>query len=329
MIAAAIPMIIEILADGGSSVGQVFKTLWDDAFGAFSGDFSEKKVVDRATLTGPVLAGMAWAIMLALPVCAVIVLAFVKEPPLGNEPRPSIRDGLKLVLKNGPMLRVLAIVLLVHFGESFRNAVSLFFIRDIVGVPTIGAAYFFYFIAGLGAIPFWLWLGRKIGKHRAFMCTLITVAAVSAANLFLGYGDYSIFFLLFVVKGFCFGGLQFLPIAMLADVIDVDSARSGGKRAGTYFAFLGFSEKIAIAFGTGVSLNIVGLLGFDPAGGVEASTEVGVWALRLVYCTGPIVFYGLAMKLIWSYPLTPARHKRLQEKLARRAERLAAKAAAG
>ena len=329
MIAAAIPMIIEILADGGSSVGQVFKTLWGDAFGAFSGDFSEKKVVDRATLTGPVLAGMAWAIMLALPVCAVIVLAFVNEPPLGNEPRPSIRDGLKLVLKNGPMLRVLAIVLLVHFGESFRNAVSLFFIRDIVGVPTIGAAYFFYFIAGLGAIPFWLWLGRKIGKHRAFMCTLITVAAVSAANLFLGYGDYSIFFLLFVVKGFCFGGLQFLPIAMLADVIDVDSARSGGKRAGTYFAFLGFSEKIAIAFGTGVSLNIVGLLGFDPAGGVEASTEVGVWALRLVYCTGPIVFYGLALKLIWSYPLTPARHKRLQEKLARRAKRLAAKASAG
>ena len=81
-------------------------------------------------------------------------------------------------------------MLLVQFGESFRNAVSLFFIRDIVGVPTIGAAYFFYFIAGLGAIPFWLWLGRTIGKHRAFMCTLITVACVSGANLLLDYGDY-------------------------------------------------------------------------------------------------------------------------------------------
>ena len=110
------------------------------------------------------------------------------------------------------MLRVLAIVLLVHFGESFRNAVSLFFIRDIVGVPTIGAAYFFYFIAGLGAIPFWLWLGRRIGKHRAFMCTLITVAAVSGFNLFLGYGDYSIFFLLFVVKGFALGAYSSYPL---------------------------------------------------------------------------------------------------------------------
>ena len=330
MIAASVPMIIEILADGGSSVGQVFSTLWQDAIGAFAGDFADKEIVDRATLTGPVLTGLAWAIIGVLPLCAAIVLIFVKEPQtIESEKQPSILEGLRLVAKNGPMLRVLAIVLLVHFGESFRNAVSLFFIRDIVGVPTIGAAYFFYFIAGLGAIPFWLWLGRKIGKHRAFMFTLITVAAVSAANLFLGYGDYSVFFLLFVVKGFCFGGLQFLPIAMLADVVDVDSARSGGKRAGAYFAFLGFSEKIAIAFGTGVSLNIVGLLGFDPAGGVAASTEIGVWSLRLVYCMGPIVFYGLALKLIWSYPLTPERHKRLQERLARRTERLAAQETRG
>jgi len=249
----------------------------------------------------------------------------VKEPKaIANEPRPSLKDGLKLVMKNGPMLRVLLIVLLVHFGESFRNAVSLFFIRDIVGVPTIGAAYFFYFIAGLGAIPFWLWLGRKIGKHRAFMGTLITVATVSGANLFLGYGDYLAFFLLFIIKGFCFGGLQFLPFAMLADVVDVDAARSGGKRAGTYFAFLGFTEKMAIAFGTGVSLNVVGLLGFNPSGGVAASTEIGVLSLRLVYCLGPILFYGLALKLIWSYPLTPARHARLRESLERRAIRLGA-----
>jgi len=326
MLAAAVPMIIEIRADGGASVGEVFTTLWNDAVGAFTGDFRDKKIVDRATLTGPVLAGLAWSIVFLLPVCSAVVLLFVKEPKaILNEKRPSFREGLKLVRKNGPMMRVLIIALLVYFGESFRNAVSLFFIRDIVGVPTIGAAYFFYFVAGLGAIPFWLWLGRTIGKHRAFIGTLVTVACVSTANLFLGYGDYLPFFLLFVIKGFCFGGLQFLPVAMLADVIDVDAARSGGRRAGTYFAFLGFTEKIAIAFGTGISLNIVGLLGFDPSGGVAASTEAGVLSLRLVYCLGPVLFYGLALRLIWNYPLTPVRHARLRASIERRAIRLGQK----
>jgi Na+/melibiose symporter-like transporter len=326
MVAASVPMIVEVMADRGAGFGEVVGSLWHEAVGAFTGDILDKKPVDRATLTGPVLAGLAGVVICVLPVAAFIVLAFVKEPPPAPRERVPLREGLRHLLRNGPMKRVLLIALLVAFGESFRNAVSLFFIRDIVGIPTIGAAYFFYFIAGLAAIPFWLWLGRTIGKHLAFMATLVLVALVSFANLFLGPGDYLPFFLLFIVKGFCFGGLQFLPVAMLADVVDVDSARSGGRRAGTYFAILGFSEKIAIAFGTGIPLNIVGLLGFDPAAGLAASTEAGVLSLRLVYCLGPIVFYALAFRLIWTYPLTPLRHARLRERLDRRTARLAGQA---
>jgi GPH family glycoside/pentoside/hexuronide:cation symporter len=327
MVAAAVPMVVEVLADKGGSVGEVFTIIWQDAIGAFTGDIANAQPVDRATLTGPVLAGLAWTIVLILPICAVVVVSFVKEPPPAEKETVPLREGIRYLWRNGPMRRVLIIALLVVLGESSRNAVSLFFIRDIVGVPTIGAAYFFYFIAGLGAIPFWLWLGRKIGKHRAFMCTLITVAVVSFANLFLSYGDYLPFFLLFIVKGFCFGGLQFLPVAMLADVVDVDTARSGGRRAGTYFAILGLTEKLAVAIGTGLALNIVGLLGFDPAGGIAASTDIGVLSLRLVYCGGPILFYGLTLGLLWSYPLTPKRHARLRERIAKRTERLAGKRA--
>lgn len=324
MLAALVPMLVEVTADGSGSVGQVFTIIWQDAVGAFTGDLADKEIVNRSTLTGPVLAGLAWTIILVLPVCVFVVLAFVKEPPPTKKDTVPLKEGLRYLWKNGPMRRVLIIALLVVFGEAFRNAVSLFFIRDIIGIPTIGAAYFFYFIAGLGAIPFWLWLGRKIGKHRAFMCTLIAISIVSFANLFLSYGDYLAFFLLFIVKGFCFGGLQFLPVAMLADVVDVDTARSGGRRAGTYFAILGLTEKLAVALGTGFSLNLVGLLGFDPSGGVAASTEIGVLSLRLVYCCGPIFFFGLAMLFIWSYPLTPARHARLRQRIERRNARLAA-----
>lgn len=327
MLAATVPMIVEITADG-AGVGQVFSVLWSDAVGAFTGDFGDKKVVNRATLTGPVLMGLAYTVILVLPICVFVVLFFVKEPPLSQQQRHvPLKEGLRYLWKNGPMRRVLIIALMVIFGEAFRNAVSLFFIRDIVGVPTIGAAYFFYFVAGLGAIPFWLWLGRKIGKHLAFGSTLILVAIVSAANLLLDYGDYLAFFLLFTVKGFCFGGLQFLPVAMLADVVDVDTARSGGKRAGTYFAILGLTEKLAVALGTGISLNLVGLLGFDPSGGVEASTPAGVTALRLVYCCGPIFFYSIALYFLWSYPLTPARHARLRDRMEKKAARQAAVAA--
>ena len=321
MLAATVPMVVEITSDG-AGVGQLFSVMVSDAIGAFSGDFREKKIVDRATLTGPVLMGLAYTIILVLPVCVFIVLTMVKEPPALENKTVPIKEGARMLWKNGPMRRVLIIVLMVIFGEAFRNAVSLFFIRDIIGVPTIGAAYFFYFVAGLGAIPFWLWLGRRIGKHLAFGGTLILVAMVSGANLLLSHGDYLPFFLLFIVKGFCFGGLQFLPVAMLADVVDVDTARSGGRRAGSYFAILGLTDKLAVALGTGMALNLVGLLGFDPSGDLSASTDIGVLSLRLVYCCGPIFFYSIALFYLWSYPLTPERHAKLRKRIARKRARL-------
>jgi Na+/melibiose symporter-like transporter len=327
LLAATVPLVVEVTADGGDSVVAVLGKIWTDATGAFTGEIMNAVPVDRGTLTGPVLYWLALVVIGMLPVAAAICFFMVKEPPIqATVAKVSLKESLGHLMKNGPMVRVLIIVLLVQFGEAFRNAVSLFFIADIVGVPTIGAAYFFYFIAGLAAIPFWLFLGKKFGKHKAFMVTLITVACVSAANFLLVEGDYFVFFLLFIVKGFCFGGLQFLPLAMLADVVDVDSARTGGKRAGSYFAILGISEKLAIACGTGFSYYIVGRLGFDPALGVEGSTDLGVLTLRLVYCFGPVLFYGLAMKLIWNYPLTPARHARLRDNIARRDARLRAKA---
>ncbi|MEE4359940.1 MAG: MFS transporter [Pseudomonadales bacterium] len=331
MIAAAVPMIVEIMADRGTGLVGVADHAWRTLLSWLPGAGFEAPAgtakIPRAALTGPVLEGLAITVIALLPVCASLVAFGVAEPRWQQTTRVPLREGLRMVARNGPMKRVLLIALLVYFGEAFRNAVSLFFIRDIIGLGSIGSAYFLYFLAGIAAIPFWLGLGQRIGKHRAFMCTLITVGCVSAANFFLGYGDYEAFFALFIVKGFCFGGLQFLPAAMLADVVDIDSMRTGGRRAGAYFALMGMTVKLAIAFGTGASLNAVGLLGFDAAGGVEGSTALGVLTLRIVYTMGPVLFFGSALYLVWSYPLTPVRHARLRASLARREARLAARIA--
>lgn len=321
LLAAAVPMVIEILADGGA-VSQIFASMWRDITGAFTGGIMERTPSNRAALTGPVMMGLAVTIAILVPLLTVLIVTCVSEPPPARRERVPMIEGFRHLWRNGPMRRILIIAFLVIGGESLRNAVSLFFIRDIIGIPTIGAAYFLYFISGIAAIPFWLWLGRKIGKHRAFMVTLGFVSLVSACNLLLGRGDYLAFFCLFLLKGFAFGGLQFLPLAMLADVVDIDSARSGGRRAGTYFAVLGLAEKLAVAIFTGVALNIVGLLGYHASAGVDGSTDMGVLSLRLVYCLGPIVLYGLAAPLIWSYPLTPLRHARLHERLERKNARL-------
>ncbi|MEQ9144015.1 MAG: MFS transporter [Parvibaculaceae bacterium] len=277
---------------------------------------------------GRVLMVMAWAILILMPSLVLLVAWRVAEPKAETRKEVPLLEGLRLVSKNGPMVRVLAIILIVTGGEAFRNALSLFFMRDVIGINSIGSLYFIYFGAGLAAIPFWLWLGRKMSKHKAFAVCMAAVAAISVATYFLGPGDVVPFTVLFTAKGFCFGGLQFLPLSMLADVVDVDTARSKGKRAGTFFAISGMTAKLATAFGTGISLNVVAFFGFNPSGaaGVNGPAEMN-W-LAVNYAIMPAVFFLGALWLTWNYPLSAERQARLRGFIERRTARLEAENAA-
>ena len=265
--------------------------------------------------SGPVLAALAWTIVIVLPVSVGIVVWRVPEPAAKRQPKVPISQGIRYMLGNGPLKRILAIVLLVTFGEAFRNALSLFFMRDVVGIETIGTAYLVYFATGMAAIPLWLRLGRRLGKHRAFAVTMATVSVISVAMVFLEHGDYWPFMALFLAKGFCFGGLQFLPLAMLADVVDVDSLRSGGRRAGALFALAGMTSKIATAFGSGAAGNLLALSGFDPRGGTGANGAGELLTLALLYAVAPALFFASALYLAWHYPLTSERHAEIRAEL--------------
>ena len=65
-------------------------------------------------------------------------------------------DGLKLVIKNGHE-KVLFIAFLWLLGV-FPQCSLLVFYQGYRWSAYYQAAYFFYFVAGLAAIPFWLWL---------------------------------------------------------------------------------------------------------------------------------------------------------------------------
>ena len=203
--------------------------------------------------TASIMRGMALAICISTPIAVLLLCVFVKETPpseVSEAKKISFVDGLKRVWANKPMRMLIALLLIVTMAEAFRNALSLFFMKSVIQAEGVGTLYFIYFVAGLAAVPGWLWLGRKIGKHVAFAGTLITVAIISAINMFFTAEDYWLFVVFFIAKGACFGGLQFLPLAIMADVIDVETAETGEARAGAYIAFSSMTAKISTALGT-------------------------------------------------------------------------------
>lgn len=261
---------------------------------------------------------------IVLPLAAILLLYRVPEPPRApGEGSVSITRSLRLMWKNGLNRRVLLIEVLVIGGESFRNTLSLFYMQDVIGIGLAGSYYALYFAMGLAAIPAWDWIARRLGKHRSLAWAMVVVSIANVLMFTLGKGQNVEFLALFMVKGFCFGAFSYLPRAMLADVVDLDTAKSGDNRAGSYFAGLGFMTKCAYSLG-GVSLPMLALVGYSTAAGAEHTTLQLTW-LAFLYAIVPTISFLFAFWMTWTWPLTSERHERLRTMLERKQLRQAAR----
>jgi Na+/melibiose symporter-like transporter len=262
-----------------------------------------------------VLSNFSWVIVTLLPTTAFLVLWKVPEVPAQMN-RVSLYRSFSQMWKNKLFLRLLAIELLIAGGENFRNTLSLFFLQDYIGAEKVGKLYILYFAVGLAAIPVWDWIARKWGKHQSLACAMVFVGTVSVTVFFLDHGQIMAFYVLFALKGFCFGAFAYLPRAMLADVIDLDTIRSGNARPASYFAILGFMTKCAASIG-GLSLPILAYIGYSTKAGVVNGPDELMW-LGILYAIVPTVVYTIAFYLCVTWPLTQPVHARVQRLVERK-----------
>jgi Na+/melibiose symporter-like transporter len=268
-----------------------------------------------------VLSNFSWVIVTLLPLTALIVLLKVPEVAVPAAPRVSIVASLRQMTRNKLFLRLLMIELLIAGGENFRNTLSLFFVQDYVGADRVGRLYVLYFGVGLLAIPVWDWIARRFGKHQSLATAMVLVSIIAIACFMLDYGQITEFYVLFALKGFCFGAFAYLPRAMLADVVDFDTVRSGTARPASYFAILGFMTKCAASFG-GLSLPILGLVGYSVARNVTNGPTELMW-LGILYAIVPTLMFVVAFYLCVTWPLNAKLHQRLERLVARKQARYA------
>ncbi len=263
-----------------------------------------------------ILSNISLVVVVLVPLAAILVLIKVPEVPTYNAPPVSFRAGVGRMFQNKLFFRLLMIELLIAGGENFRNTLSLLFLQDYIGMTGIGRALVLYFTAGLLAIPFWDLLARRFGKHVSLASAMVLVGAVSLGVLTQMNNPGPLFYALFGLKGFCFGAFAYLPRAMLADVVDLDTLRSGSARPASYFAILGFVTKCAASFG-GLSLPILAALGYSAALGVTNGPDELFW-LGILYGAVPTGVFVVAFYLCLTWPLTDKLHEKVVRIVAKR-----------
>ncbi|XOV89866.1 MAG: MFS transporter [Pseudomonadota bacterium] len=310
-------------------------TGWREAFGyigllaALSIPLVTAMVFGRPGPNNALLA-VAVVVLILLPLLTAPALIWVKEPPARQARTVKIdwRRGLKVVAANGPYLRLVICLLFLAASVSMTATLSFFFVSAVMEQPFDRYALFVlaYYLSSSLAIPVWFKISRHLGKHRTVVLGIGWLSLWSAFIPLLGPDQFWLFFVIMLLKGSAVGALVFLPASMAADVIDLDTLRTGEQRTGLYFSLWGMVNKAAAALGVLIATNVVAFFGFDPA--LEENTAGAKMAVALLYSIIPAILACVALPLLWKYPLSRERQERMRGHIQRRDERRLLKATA-
>ncbi len=301
---------------------------------------------------------LTWFIVIVTPIYILNSVYSVPEYDVteARKARIPLRESIRVAWDNEPYRKLIIIFLFSTIGSAMTNTLSFFFVKHVLLAGDLYGFYLApYFISQIIAIPLWFALSRRIGKHRATMvaigwyslwsCFIPVIAWMDAAHFtafevgallsFLPEDSYAstmayfegiptgkfIFFIaVMCLKGSAIGALSALPYAMAADVIDLDTARTGKKQGGAYFSIWTMTRKLAYALGLFVGANAAVFIGFnslaDPLSGENSATAL--LGLAILYSMVPALFKFVAMPLLWNYSLTEEKLAEIQAEIAAR-----------
>ncbi len=267
-----------------------------------------------------------------------------------TQKRVKIMDGLRIAAKNRPYVLLVLAFAFGSIGSAMTNSLSFFFVKHVLVAGELYGLYLApYFVCQIAAVPLWFKLSRRVGKHKATMwavgwyalwSSFIPLIAITPAAWYtafeipnyLGFlpaqaeastrlyfedietGKFLFFIIIMCLKGSAIGALSALPFAMCADVIDIDTAETGKRRAGAYMAIWSMVKKGAYALGTLIGLGLVVFWGFDSLADPRETTnsEFSLLMLACAYSIIPALFKFVGMPLLWIYPLTETKLREVQ-----------------
>lgn len=254
--------------------------------------------------------------LIVMPVCVALTLLYTPEAQVEVRSTVPVLRGLKIMWENRPFKMLVVAFMIGSIGLNITTPLYIFFIADVLGAEdqAIFMLTFFY-LTSFFAVPFWVWLSRRIGKHRAYIASFVVIACAHPFYLLLGEGDFWFMLPITVATGFAAGGFaQSLPNSMKADVIDLDNLASGENRAALFFSSWSFAQKATSSIGAAIAMFGLALFGFDAAPGASNGSDE-LFGLRFLFSTFPSIFFLVGAAVVWKYPITESRHAEIRREI--------------
>lgn len=269
---------------------------------------------------GEALGAIAIAVLITLPLTILVLWRAVGRREMLERMSPPPSNGLSLrerfaaVLGNKPFRRLMMAFLINAMANGLPATLFVLYVENVLQRPDLtGPLLFGYFLASILAVPLWLQLSYWIGKHKAWCLAMGLSCLFFLPAPFLGPDDLYWFIFVVVATGLCLGADLTLPSSMQADVVDVDTAQTGERRAGLFFAAWSMANKLALALAVGITFPILELAGFNNQAAADQQTAFSLLVLACLYGLAPIMIKIIPIMMIWKHPLNEQELKTVQE----------------
>jgi Na+/melibiose symporter-like transporter len=263
------------------------------------------------------LAAVAWvAIACGAPAIALLLWRVRDQGPA----RPAAGAGvparvlIREMLRNAPFSRLLSAWFINGLANGLPAVLFPLYLQYALqaGPVAQGALIAAYFVAGVIAMPMWVRLSRRLGKHRTWCLAMIMACLAFIWVPLLPAGAIGAFLVICIITGMAFGADLALPPSMQADIVDLDTLRTGQHRAGVFFAVWSMASKLALAAAVGIAFPALDAFGFRI--GME-NEPAALLALAVIYSVAPTVLKVFAIVLVWRHPITLRRHQAIRRRL--------------
>ena len=241
----------------------------------------------------------------------------------------SVGSDLKSLLRNAPWWILIGAALCSNLFNTVRGSTVAYFFNDVIGqnVRLNLGSWSFLFYAGLFlsigevcnmvgvalAVP----LSEKLGKKSTYMLSFAALILFSALFFYIpiSQGGYYWMLILQIVISVLTGVISPLVWSMYADVSDFAENRDGTASTGLIFSSASMAQKFGGAFGGFAVMWLLKAFDYNTTPGAVQTPEAinGLWLLMSWI---PAAVAGLAVIVIFFYPLTRARMIAIQDELA-------------
>ncbi|PSK95434.1 GPH family glycoside/pentoside/hexuronide:cation symporter [Murinocardiopsis flavida] len=264
--------------------------------------------------TGYRLMGLAVAGLLLVGTLAAFLGTRRAPRAVRTDAEGSLRAQIAVARTNRPFLLLFGAFVLQAVPAGIMLAGAPYLAGYLLGSPAAVTPLFVCLVGPLVlTMPLWLRAARRYGKRSCllaaaalFLAGALALVAVPLLPPTLA-APYS--FACVAVVGVGYAGTQMLPFAMLTDVIALDAAVSGKRRAGIFTGLWTAGETLAMAAGAGAYALVLEFSGFIPS---DATSDVAqpagaLWGIVAGMSVLPALLIALSFVFVRRYDVTEAR----------------------